>query len=496
MCIRVVNTLRRSLQRTFFMDKWPIIFILLLNIHIMGILGVTSPLSASKSSAAIGLSVTAIAIAVILLASNFTIINAQQQSLTNQPGEIENGATTAATVPTRTTFQSTNDSFSIQVPDGWIIQDANNTGSALLEETTRGYGILAQLCPQEEQQQQQGAALPDASGGSTNNSSSGISTSNSCQGSEEVIHIIRYPNLDTRIQAASNVSTTTTNSNTNMTTDDIQSYHLQKLQEVGYRSMQIVNTTDITLNLTNPQTNETIATVPARLVEMAYSTNFTPDETRTGYFISTATNATAPNLGTTKGYAVFYEGNSTTNTAAAEITTATAASGSLAPTPLPPVVGQVFDSFELIAAPEVAQPIAPEAPVGQTEGEGEEEAACDSSYPDFCIPPPPPDLNCDDVDDTNFEVVGSDPHGFDGDNDGIGCEDGNGDEEDDGGDDDGADDDDGGDDDGADDDDGGDDDGADDDDGGDDDGADDDDGGVEFEGCVVPPGLDPGDVGC
>src|SRR5215213_9699269 len=332
------------------MDKWPIIFILLLNIHIMGILGVTSPLSASKSSAAIGLSVTAIAIAVILLASNFTIINAQQQSLTNQPGEIENGA---ATVPT-TTFQSTNDSFSIQVPDGWIIQDANNTGSALLEETTRGYGILAQLCPQEEQQQQQGAALPDASGGSTNNSSSGISTSNSCQGSEEVIHIIRYPNLDTRIQAASNVSTTTTNSNTNMTTDDIQSYHLQKLQEVGYRSMQIVNTTDITLNLTNPQTNETIATVPARLVEMAYSTNFAPDETRTGYFISTATNATAPNLGTTKGYTLFYEGNSTNNTAA-EITTATAASGSLAPTPLPPVVGHVFDSFELIAAAEVAQ---------------------------------------------------------------------------------------------------------------------------------------------
>src|SRR5215216_3016414 len=355
MCIREVNTLRRSLQRTFFMDKWPIIFILLLNIHIMGILGVISPLSASRSSAAIGLSVTAIAIAVILLASNFTIINAQQQSLTNQPGEIENGATTAATVPTRTTFQSTNDSFSIQVPDGWIIQDANNTGSALLEETTRGYGILAQLCPQEEQQQQQGAALPDASGGSTNNSSSGISTSNSCQGSEEVIHIIRYPNLDTRIQAASNVSTTTTNSNTNMTTDDIQSYHLQKLQEVGYRSMQIVNTTDTTLNLTNPQTNETIATVPARLVEMAYSTNAAPNETRTGYFISTATNATAPNLGTTKGYAVFYEGNSTTNTAAAEITTATAASGSLAPTPLPPVVGQIFDSFELIAAAEVAQ---------------------------------------------------------------------------------------------------------------------------------------------
>src|SRR5215212_3061294 len=444
------------------MDKWPIIFILLLNIHIMGILGVISPLSASRSSAAIGLSVTAIAIAVILLASNFTIINAQQQSLTNQPGEIENGATTAATVPTRTTFQSTNDSFSIQVPDGWIIQDANNTGSALLEETTRGYGILAQLCPQEEQQQQQGAALPDASGGSTNNSSSGISTSNSCQGSEEVIHIIRYPNLDTRIQAASNVSTTTINSNTNMTTDDIQSYHLQKLQEVGYRSMQIVNTTDTTLNLTNPQTNETITTVPARLVEIAYSTNSAPNETRTGYFISTATNATAPNLGTTKGYAVFYEGNSTTNTAAAEITTATAASGSLA-TLLPPAVGQVFDSFELIAAPEVAQTMAQDAAQAAQTAEDSADAGGEGGAAAQTA-----EDSADDDDDDGAD-------------------------DDDGGDDDGADDEDEGDDDGAADDDGGDDDGADDDDGGDDDGADDDDGGGEFEGCVVFPERDRGD---
>ena len=112
-----------------------------------------------------------------------------------------------------------------------------------------------------------------------------------------------------------------------MTTDNILSYHLQKLQEVGYRSIQLVNSTDMTLNLTNPQTNETIATVPAKLVEMTYSTNFAPNEIRTGYFISTATNATTPNPGTTKGYSVFYEGNSTntntTATTAAEITTAT-----------------------------------------------------------------------------------------------------------------------------------------------------------------------------
>ena len=144
------------------------------------------------------------------------------------------------------------------------------------------------------------------------------SSTTNCQGSEQVIYIIRYPDLDTRIQAASNV--TTNSSNDNMTTDDVQSYHLQKLQEVGYRSIQILNSTEVRLNLTNPQTNETIATVPSRLVEIAYSTNSAPNETRTGYFISTATNGTPPNLGTTKGYAVFYEGNST-SAATAEITT-------------------------------------------------------------------------------------------------------------------------------------------------------------------------------
>jgi hypothetical protein len=47
---------------------------------------------------------------------------------------------------------------------------------------------------------------------------------------------------------------------------------------------------------------------------------------------------------------------------------------------------------------------------------------CDPSYPDFCIPPPPPDLDCPEIGETDFTVQGSDPHGFDGDNDGVGCE--------------------------------------------------------------------------
>lgn len=47
---------------------------------------------------------------------------------------------------------------------------------------------------------------------------------------------------------------------------------------------------------------------------------------------------------------------------------------------------------------------------------------CHPSYPDFCIPGPPPDLNCGDIAAKNFKVLSPDPHGFDGDSDGVGCE--------------------------------------------------------------------------
>lgn len=47
---------------------------------------------------------------------------------------------------------------------------------------------------------------------------------------------------------------------------------------------------------------------------------------------------------------------------------------------------------------------------------------CHPSYPDFCIPPPPPDLDCGDIDQKDFTVHQPDPHGFDGNRDGRGCE--------------------------------------------------------------------------
>ncbi len=50
------------------------------------------------------------------------------------------------------------------------------------------------------------------------------------------------------------------------------------------------------------------------------------------------------------------------------------------------------------------------------------EEDCDPSYPTVCIPPPPPDLDCADIPYRNFVVLPPDPHNFDVDGDGIGCE--------------------------------------------------------------------------
>jgi len=63
----------------------------------------------------------------------------------------------------------------------------------------------------------------------------------------------------------------------------------------------------------------------------------------------------------------------------------------------------------------------PPPPLGLIGGAGD----CDPSYPDVCIPSPPPDLDCGQISDRRFRVLPPDPHGFDGsDDDGLGCESG------------------------------------------------------------------------
>lgn len=47
---------------------------------------------------------------------------------------------------------------------------------------------------------------------------------------------------------------------------------------------------------------------------------------------------------------------------------------------------------------------------------------CEPAYPDVCIPPSPPDLDCGDIPDRDFVVLPPDPHRFDRNGDGRGCE--------------------------------------------------------------------------
>lgn len=50
---------------------------------------------------------------------------------------------------------------------------------------------------------------------------------------------------------------------------------------------------------------------------------------------------------------------------------------------------------------------------------------CSPAYPDVCIPPPPPDLDCSQISHRRFRVLAPDPHGFDGnENNRMGCESG------------------------------------------------------------------------
>src|SRR5215207_3644354 len=325
----------------------------------------------SSSIKAIALTgATVVAIAIVFLTPNFTIItNAQQQQQQHQQS-LPTSSQSSLPPPSSAVIQSSGssptllnkkDSFRAQLPEGWVIQDINNTGFTLAAEVVRGYGLLAELCPQQYEQ----SVSSNASGSSSSNRYIG-----SCQhAGQEVIHIIRYPNLGARPGIPSDEDTFSIINNRDTLPNAVLAYHFQKLSEVGYRDFKIVNSIDTTMNVDNSTIDlsngrmaaRTTTTVPAQFVEMTYNTNFAPNETRIGYFLLTATATTPRNLGTMTGYSIFYEGNSTANatTTAEQGTTATISTGSTIASPasvssssislLPAPVKQVFHSFELIA---------------------------------------------------------------------------------------------------------------------------------------------------
>lgn len=50
------------------------------------------------------------------------------------------------------------------------------------------------------------------------------------------------------------------------------------------------------------------------------------------------------------------------------------------------------------------------------------EVLYDKKEQPLCIKPPPPDLDCGEIPNWSFRVLPPDPHRFDSDKDGIGCE--------------------------------------------------------------------------
>ena len=292
------------------------------------------------------IALAAAAIVIIHLAANVTITNAQQeqeqqQLLTSQPAT--SSVTQNRTTDTARLFESTSDNFRLRIPEGWVVRDVNNTGSVLAAEETQGYGILAQLCPAEGQEegQQQGTT--------TNVNGSGSSSSCTQQPQGEIIHIIRFPNLGARLGIA-------VTDIRNTIPDSIFEYEIQKLQEVGYRNINVVNSTYMPIVLNYTTTEDVPAAeviVPGRFVEMTYSTASAPDEIRRGYLFLTATNATPPNLETITGYGIFYEGAPGAPAARAQQTTPVPPGLVVVPAP----VAQAFGSFELMASEEAVQDI-------------------------------------------------------------------------------------------------------------------------------------------
>lgn len=68
------------------------------------------------------------------------------------------------------------------------------------------------------------------------------------------------------------------------------------------------------------------------------------------------------------------------------------------------------------------KPTTQQASIRSNGSKAKVEKKCDPSYPTVCLNPGLRGLSCRDIGFANFRVVGRDPHGFDRDRDGIGCE--------------------------------------------------------------------------
>jgi len=239
---------------------------------------------------------TAIAAVVLFLAPDVGIASAQQ--LTSIPAVIQNG-----------TFQNTEDGFRMQVPDDWVVQDIDNLHLPNFRVANEaGFLILAIICPQQE------ALL-------------GIGGMYNCEQSESSVEIL-HDRLSHRPEFE------VIEDPANITSDDFLVFMVEEMQGRNYTNIQIINRTDLTINITSPQDpNTTIRTVPAKLVEMTYRPSPGLVDMRSYSILATIPENPQPGLRQiVSGESVTYEGPA-------------AATPSGSP---PPPVQQIFQSLEFI----------------------------------------------------------------------------------------------------------------------------------------------------
>jgi endonuclease YncB( thermonuclease family) len=94
--------------------------------------------------------------------------------------------------------------------------------------------------------------------------------------------------------------------------------------------------------------------------------------------------------------------------------------------PSPPAPADCNDGSDNDADGAVDYPADPGCSDSADSSEFTDSPDCHPSYPTLCIPPPPPDINCDELLDRDFvvrhDVPDPDPHRLDEDGNGVGCE--------------------------------------------------------------------------
>lgn len=215
----------------------------------------------------------------------------------------------AGTLPVlpMTIFQSIVDGIRVGVPDGWVVEDVNNTDPSLQQsEQSYGAGSLVELCPQILATPQIGGTYlcPDVQEGL------------------DSVSVWRFADLKSRPEFAGLIQR-----NQSITTTDLVAFYFLFLEEkANFKNIRLLQNIDTTVNVIDPQTNETIATAPAKYIETTYlESNGIPNEGDIALLVLS-------NDGNT-GYVLL------------PLASLLTAAGEL-----PPEHKLVFDSFQLVAA--------------------------------------------------------------------------------------------------------------------------------------------------